>query len=329
MKTFYWIWLHILLIVLVSLAIKTITFTLAFSENILINSNLTSQTAVLIWLSFFVPLIFTAYIHPYRWFWILWVGVFLFFPSIISVSRYVFPMGQIEFWFIKNLYHFGIYPLPNLQPWVFFSLQILILLMIFLVPIALVGLKVRQLFLADNENNFHGPSSRVYIGRYTRIGLLFLFAGIGLEAVNLYLDFLEIKMLPVLTPLNPALSELSPIAGTLLAPKLIVPEWYLLPSFSILRSIPDKTFGLLTCLGMFFIPLLLPWLDKASLNPLWRRPLYAPFLLLFLISILALFYLGTQPFENQIIIFTRVAVAYYFTHLLLILPLISRWESKV
>ena len=78
-------------------------------------------------------------------------------------------------------------------------------------------------------------------------------------------------------------------------PPHIVPEWYFLPFYSALRSMPDKALGIATAMGLFAVLLLLPWLDRNPLQPAWRRPYYGPCLAALMLAVGGLFYLGTLP----------------------------------
>jgi ubiquinol-cytochrome c reductase cytochrome b subunit len=116
-------------------------------------------------------------------------------------------------------------------------------------------------------------------------------------------------------------------ANPLSTPPHIVPEWYFLPYYAILRAIPDKLFGVMAFAGSITLLLFLPWLDTSKVRSTRYRPIYKWFFWLFMIDVLVLGYLGAKPPEGTYLIVGRLATAYYFAHLLIILPLLG-WIEK-
>ena len=116
-------------------------------------------------------------------------------------------------------------------------------------------------------------------------------------------------------------------ANPLVTPTHIVPEWYLLPFYAILRSVPDKLGGVILMFGSLFIPLILPWLDSSKVRSAVFRPIYRIFFWVLIIDLLALGYVGAMPAEGLYLLIARVGTAYYFIHFLVILPLLSRIEK--
>ena len=107
----------------------------------------------------------------------------------------------------------------------------------------------------------------------------------------------------------------------------IVPEWYLLPFYAILRSIPDKLLGVVAMLSAIFILAALPWLDTSKVRSAVFRPLYKQFYWILVIDVLILGYVGAMPAEGLYLLIARVATAYYFLHFLLILPILGKIEK--
>jgi len=116
-------------------------------------------------------------------------------------------------------------------------------------------------------------------------------------------------------------------ANPLATPPHIVPEWYFLPYYAILRAIPDKLFGVMAFAGSIGLLLFLPWLDTSKVKSARYRPIYKWFFALFMIDVLVLGYLGAKPPEGWYLIVGRLATAYYFLHLLAVLPLLG-WIEK-
>ena len=112
-----------------------------------------------------------------------------------------------------------------------------------------------------------------------------------------------------------------------MTPPHIVPEWYFLPFYAILRAIPDKLLGVIALFASIGVLFLIPWLDTSRVRSVKFRPLYKPFFWLFVIVCVALGYLGAKPPEGWHLFFARLCTAYYFFHLLIIMPLIGLIET--
>ena len=116
-------------------------------------------------------------------------------------------------------------------------------------------------------------------------------------------------------------------ANPLVTPKHIVPEWYLLPFYAILRSVPDKLGGVILLFASIFILLALPWLDKSKVRSAIFRPIYKQFFWILVIDVLVLGYMGAMPAEGLYLLIARIGTAYYFLHFLVILPILSSYEK--
>ncbi|RIA45391.1 cytochrome b [Dichotomicrobium thermohalophilum] len=112
-------------------------------------------------------------------------------------------------------------------------------------------------------------------------------------------------------------------ADPLVTPAHIVPEWYFLPFYAILRAIPDKLGGVIAMFGAIFVLFLIPWLDTSRVRSTSYRPLYRPFFWLLVFTCIALGYLGAKPAEGGYVIAARFFTAYYFIHFLVVMPLIG------
>ncbi|MDD5580837.1 MAG: cytochrome bc complex cytochrome b subunit [Methylobacter sp.] len=117
-------------------------------------------------------------------------------------------------------------------------------------------------------------------------------------------------------------------ADPMKTPEHIVPVWYFTPFYAILRAIPDKFAGVISMFGAIIVLFLLPWLDRSPVKSIrYRGGIYKKALLLFVISFVALGYLGTQPATPTATIFARFFTAIYFGFFLL-MPIYTRWEKS-
>ena len=114
----------------------------------------------------------------------------------------------------------------------------------------------------------------------------------------------------------------------MVTPAHIVPEWYLLPFYAILRSVPDKLLGVVAMLSAILILAALPWLDTSKIRSAVFRPLYKQFYWILVADVLILGYMGAMPAEGLYLLIGRVATAYYFLHFLVVLLPILGFKEK-
>jgi len=121
-------------------------------------------------------------------------------------------------------------------------------------------------------------------------------------------------------------------ANPLSTPAHIVPEWYFLPFYAILKSftvdfiIPAKLWGVLAMFGSILLLFFLPWIDTSPVRSSNYRPTYRIFLIVLLLDVLLLGYVGGAEATPRNIILGQIAAAYYFLHFLVILPTVSAME---
>ncbi len=116
-------------------------------------------------------------------------------------------------------------------------------------------------------------------------------------------------------------------ADPLVTPPHIVPEWYFLPFYAILRAIPSKLLGVTAMFGSIFVLFVVPWLDASPVRSVRYRPLLKPFFWVFVATCFGLGYLGAMPPEGGYLVSARICTAYYFTFFLVILPVVGRIEA--
>jgi ubiquinol-cytochrome c reductase cytochrome b/c1 subunit len=116
-------------------------------------------------------------------------------------------------------------------------------------------------------------------------------------------------------------------ANPAVTPTHIVPEWYYLPFYAILRAIPDKLFGVIALFASIAILAFMPWLDTSKVRSARYRPLYRQFFWLFVITCIGLGWLGSKPAEGGYVIAARILTIYYFAFFLLVLPLLGIFEK--
>ena len=116
-------------------------------------------------------------------------------------------------------------------------------------------------------------------------------------------------------------------ADPMVTPAHIVPEWYFLPFYAILRAIPDKLGGVIAMVSAIGILALLPWLDRSKVRSCIFRPLHRQWFIFFVLNFMMLTYVGAMPAEGIYITLGRIGTAYWFLYFLVIVPLNSVLEK--
>lgn len=296
-----------------------------------IHSNGASMFFIVVYIHIFRGLYYGSYKAPREILW--WIGLaILLMMMATAFMGYVLPWGQMSFWgatVITNLFSaipvvgetivswlWGGFTVDNPTLNRFFSLH-------YLMPFVIVGAVVVHLWAlhVHKSNNPLGidikvPQDTIPFHPYYTVKDL---AGMGIFLlVFAYFVFFNPDLLghpDNYTPANP-----------LLTPPHIVPEWYFLPFYAILRAIPDKLLGVIAMFGSIGILFLLPWLDMSRVRSATFRPIYKQVFWLIVIDSFILGWVGANPPEGKFIIIGRAATAYYFAHFLIILPLIGLFE---
>ncbi|HHY51606.1 MAG TPA: cytochrome b [Alphaproteobacteria bacterium] len=123
-------------------------------------------------------------------------------------------------------------------------------------------------------------------------------------------------------------------ANSQVTPAHIVPEWYFLPFYAILRAIDFNVFfidsklgGVIAFAGSILVLFFVPWLDTSKVRSGTFRPVFKWFYWLFVVNFLVLMYLGSAPAEGVFVLLAKICTAYYFIYFLVVLPLLGRLET--
>lgn len=118
-------------------------------------------------------------------------------------------------------------------------------------------------------------------------------------------------------------------ANPMVTPASIVPEWYLLPYYAILRSIPNKLVGVIAMFGSLFILLILPLTDLSRIRGSMFRPAMKLAFWFFVVNFIILFWIGTQHPESPYLEIGQFSTAFYFAWFLVIVPVIGIVENTL
>ena len=124
-------------------------------------------------------------------------------------------------------------------------------------------------------------------------------------------------------------SENYVMANPMQTPPAIVPEWYLLPFYAILRSIPNKLLGVIAMFSAIVILLIMPFADLSRSRGIQFKPLSKIAFFIFIANFLILMQLGAKHVESPFIEFGQISTVLYFAHFLIIVPVISLIENSL
>jgi quinol-cytochrome oxidoreductase complex cytochrome b subunit len=286
---------------------------------------------ICVYIHIFRGMYYGSYKAPREVLW--WIGILIFLAMMATAFMgYVLPWGQMSFWgatVITNLFSaipvigddivtllWGGFSVDNPTLNRFFSLH-------YLLPFVICGLVVFHvwaLHIPGSNNPLGievGPKDKIPFHPYYTAKDFF---GVG---VFLLVFFAAVFWSPNFLgdPLN------YEKANPLVTPQHIVPEWYFLPYYAILRAIPDKLLGVIAMFGSILILFALPWLDTSRIRSAVFRPVFKIFFWIFLFDCALLTWCGAQLPEGLPLILSRIGTFWYFLHFLILLPIIGWLET--
>jgi len=296
-----------------------------------IHMNGASMFFIVTYIHIFRGLYYGSYKTPRELLWMLGVVILLLMMATAFMG-YVLPWGQMSYWgatVITNL--FSALPVvgkhivtllwggfsvdqPTLNR--FFSLH-------YLLPFVLIGvvfLHIAALHIVGSNNplgiDVKGPQDTLPFHPYYTIK----------DSVGLCVFFIVWAFFVFFAPdyLGDPANYIP--ANPLQTPPEIVPEWYFLPFYAILRSVPDKLLGVLMMFGAILVLFVLPWLDTSPVRSAKFRPIYKWLFWLFAVNCIVLGMCGAHKPEGIWVVLGRLSTAYYFIHFLLILPILGKLE---
>jgi len=297
------------------------------------HANGSSMFFLAVYIHIFRSLFYGSYKSPREIIWIIGIIIYVLMMAAAFMG-YVLPWGQMSFWgatVITNLFSaipfvgegivtwlWGGYSVGNPTLTRFFTLH-------YLLPFLILGLVVLHIWAlhVPGNNNPIGidikKPSKDTVPFHPYIVIKDVFALLMFILVFAFFVFYSPNIL------GHADNYIE--ANPMVTPAHIVPEWYLLPFYAILRSVPDKLMGVVAMLSAILVLAALPWLDTSKIRSAIFRPLYKQFYWIFVVDVLILGYVGAMPAEGLYLLIARVATAYYFIHFLIILPILGFKEK--
>jgi len=297
-----------------------------------LHANGASMFFIVTYSHIFRGLYYGSYINPRGPLWCSGVIIFLLMMAT-GFMGYVLPWGQMSFWgatVITNLFSaipivggaivewlWGGFSVDNATLNRFFSLH-------YLMPFVITGLVIVHLSLlhTTGSNNPLGINKNIdTVSFYPYFYVKDLFAFFALLAFFSFFVFFYPNSLGHADNYIPA--------NPLVTPAHIVPEWYFLPFYAILRSIPDKLGGVIAMVAAILVLLLLPVINTSEIRSSKFRPIYGVAYWFLVADFLILGWIGQKPVETPYIEVGQVATAFYFLFLLVLIPVIGIVEKQL
>jgi len=297
-----------------------------------IHANGASMFFIVVYIHIGRGLYYGSYLAPRAFVWILGVVILLLMMATAFMG-YVLPWGQMSFWgatVITNLFSafplvgskivtllWGGFSVDNATLNRFFSLH-------YLLPFLIAGAVIIHIAAVhqDGSNNPLGISS--ITDKISFFPYFVLKDLLGFIPFLIFFSFFVFFYPNVLGHSDNYIE-----ANPMVTPEHIVPEWYFLPSYAILRSIPNKLLGVLALFASILVLILLPFINTSNYRSSLYRPIHQFFFFWMIANFILLGYIGQQTPETPFIEIGQVASIYYFTYFLIIIPGLGYIERKL
>jgi ubiquinol-cytochrome c reductase cytochrome b subunit len=298
-----------------------------------LHSNTASAFFFLVYLHIGRGLYYGSYKAPRTLVWTLGTIIFILMMATAFLG-YVLPYGQMSLWgatVITNLmsaipwigqdivqFIWGGFSVNNATLNRFFALH-------FVLPFVLAALALMHLIALHDSAGSSNPLG--VSGNYDRLPMhpYFLFK----DLITIFLFILVLSIFVFFMPNVLGDSENYVMANPMQTPPAIVPEWYLLPFYAILRSIPNKLLGVIAMFAAILALLIMPFTDLSKLRGNQFRPLSKITFFIFVANFLILMQLGAKHVESPFIEFGQISTVLYFSHFVIIVPFVTLLENSL
>jgi ubiquinol-cytochrome c reductase cytochrome b subunit len=298
-----------------------------------LHSNTASAFFFLVYLHIGRGMYYGSYRAPRTLVWAIGT-VILILMMATAFLGYVLPYGQMSLWgatVITNLisaipwigqdiveFIWGGFSVNNATLNRFFALH-------FVLPFILAALVLMHLIALHDTAGSGNPLG--VSGTYDRVPFApyYLFK----DLITIFVFIFVLSGFVFFMPNVLGDSENYIMANPMQTPPAIVPEWYLLPFYAILRSIPNKLLGVIAMFSAIAVILILPVVDRCFLRGLVFRPLSKFFFFVFVGNFLGLMVLGGQHVEDPFILLGQISTGIYFSYFLVMMPLSAWLENSL
>jgi len=298
-----------------------------------LHSNTASAFFFLVYLHIGRGLYYGSYKSPRTLTWAIGT-VILIVMMATAFLGYVLPYGQMSLWgatVITNLmsaipwigqdiveFIWGGFSVNNATLNRFFALH-------FLLPFVLAALVIMHLIAMHDTVGSGNPLG--ISGNYDRLPFAPYF--VFKDLITIFIFFIVLSVFVFFMPNALGDSENYVMANPMQTPPAIVPEWYLLPFYAILRSIPNKLLGVIAMFAAILALMVMPITDLSKLRGVQFRPLSKVAFYIFVANFLVLMQLGAKHVETPFIEFGQISTVLYFAHFFVIVPVVSLIENSL
>ena len=298
-----------------------------------LHSNTASAFFFLVYLHIGRGIYYGSYKAPRTLVWIIGTVIFILMMATAFLG-YVLPYGQMSLWgatVITNLmsaipwvgqdiveFIWGGFSVNNATLNRFFALH-------FVLPFILAALALMHLIVLHDSAGSGNPLG--VSANYDRLPFApyFLFK----DLITIFIFIIVLSVFVFFMPNMLGDSENYVMANPMQTPPAIVPEWYLLPFYAILRSIPNKLLGVIAMFSAILALLIMPYTDLSRSRGIQFRPLSKIAFYIFVVNFIILMVLGAKHVESPFIEFGQISTVLYFAHYLIIVPLVSLIENSL
>ena len=298
-----------------------------------LHSNTASAFFFIVYLHIGRGLYYGSYKAPRTLVWTIGTIIFILMMATAFLG-YVLPYGQMSLWgatVITNLmsaipwigqdivqFIWGGFSVNNATLNRFFALH-------FVLPFVLAALALMHLIALHDSSGSSNPLG--VSGNYDRLPFhpYYIFK----DLITIFLFIIILSIFVFFMPNVLGDSENYVMANPMQTPPAIVPEWYLLPFYAILRSIPNKLLGVIAMFAAILALLLMPFTDLSKLRGNQFRPLSKIAFFIFVANFLILMQLGAKHVESPFIEFGQISTVLYFAHFIVIVPCITLLENSL
>ena len=298
-----------------------------------LHSNTASAFFFLVYLHIGRGIYYGSYKSPRTLVWVIGT-VILILMMAIGFLGYVLPYGQMSLWgatVITNLisaipwigqdiveFIWGGFSVNNATLNRFFALH-------FVLPFILAALVLMHLIALHDTAGSSNPLG--VSGNYDRITFApyYLFK----DLITIFIFIFVLSAFVFFMPNVLGDSDNYIMANPMQTPAAIVPEWYLLPFYAILRSIPNKLLGVIAMFSAILIIMVLALTDLGRSKGLQFRPISKFFFWCFVANFLILMQLGAKHVEDPFILFGQISTVLYFGYFIIIMPIVSCLENTL
>jgi ubiquinol-cytochrome c reductase cytochrome b subunit len=298
------------------------------------HANGASMFFIVVYVHLFRGLYYGSYKAPRELLWIIGVVILLLMMATAFMG-YVLPWGQMSYWgatVITNLFSaipvigdsivtllWGGFSVDNPTLNRFYSLH-------YLLPFAIIGV----VFLHIAALHITGSNNPLGIDVKSKADTLPFHPYYTIkDSVGIGVFFIVFAWLVFFAPQFFMAPDNYVPANPLVTPSEIVPEWYFLPFYAILRAVPSKLGGVCMMFGAIAVMFVVPWLDTSPVRSAKFRPIYRVLFWVLVLACVVLGMVGAHRPEGIWVILGRLGTAYYFLHFLVILPILGKFERTL